>query len=382
MIEESPYTKLRTQLFDCELPSPLVLASGPRSYNAASLMEAYKSGAGAVVTKTLRSTLPDNPTPHIIKPSSRGSYNTLFNAEEWSDISWEQWVYEEIPALDGHPGALIVSVGHTAQDVEKFIEPLAACETVDVIECVSYSGDTIIPLITAVRSKTDLPILAKLSFNWGAELIPIAEAALKAGCDGFTAIDSIGPALYIDIETGCPLLASEGGRGWISGAAIKPLALSIVAELKQRFGKPIVGTGGVFSAEDIIEMTMAGANAVGVCSAPILHGNEWFTKTLIKLDQWLTEFDYASLEEIVGVALPNLYTNQISSGLEFDLDPLQCTLCRMCVVVCPYNARQISGDTPGEGSIRMSLNSEMCRSCGLCSSVCKPQALTSKIKQS
>ncbi len=379
MIDESPYTKLRTQLFDCELPSPLILASGPRSYCAASLMEAYKYGAGAVVTKTLRSTLPDNPTPHIIKPSSRGSHNTLFNAEEWSDISWEQWVYEEIPALEGHPGALVVSVGHTAQDVEKFIKPLATCETIDMIECVSYSGDAIIPLITAVRAKTDLPILAKLSFNWGDELFSIAEAALKAGCNGFTAIDSIGPALYIDIETGRPLLASEGGRGWISGAAIKPLALSIVADLKKRFGKPIVGTGGVFSAEDIIEMTMAGADAVGVCSAPILYGSEWFKKTLTKLDQWLTEFEYASLEAVVGYALPNLYPNQISSGLEFDFDPLLCTLCRRCVVVCPYNARQISGDTPGDGSIQMSLAREICRSCGLCSSVCKPQALTSKI---
>lgn len=381
MNEEFNMTKLRAKLFDCELPSPLVLASGPRSYNAASLIEAYKSGAGAVVTKTIRSTLPDNPTPHLIKPSSKGSQNTLFNAEEWSDISWEQWVYQEIPVLESHPGALIVSLGHTAQDIEKFIEPLAACGTVDMIECVSYSGDSIIPLIAAVKSKTDLPILAKLSFNWGSELFSIAGEALNAGCDGFTAIDSIGPALYIDIETGSPMLASEGGKGWISGAAIKPLALSIVAELKKRFNKPVVGTGGVFSAEDIIEMTMAGADAVGVCSAPILYGNEWFTKTLHKLDRWLEEFDYTSLEEVIGFALPKLYTNQISSGLEFDFDPLLCTLCRRCVEVCPYNARKISGDTPRDENIQMSLIREICRSCGLCSSVCKPGSLTSKIKQ-
>jgi dihydroorotate dehydrogenase (fumarate) len=379
MNEEFNLTKLRAKLFDCELPSPLVLASGPRSYNAASLIEAYKSGAGAVVTKTIRSTMPDNPTPHLIKPSSKGSQNTLFNAEEWSDISWEQWVYQEIPVLEGHPGALIVSVGHTAQDIEKFIEPLAACETVDMIECVSYSGDSIIPLIAAVRLKTDLPILAKLSFSWGSELFSIAGEALNAGCDGFTAIDSVGPALYIDIETGSPMLASEGGKGWISGAAIKPLALSIVAELKKRFSKPVVGTGGVFSAEDIIEMTMAGADAVGVCSAPILYGNEWFTKTLHKLDRWLEKFDYSSLEEIIGYALPKLYTNQKSSGLEFYFDPLICTLCRRCVEVCPYNAREISGIMPRDRNIQMSLNKEICRSCGLCSSVCKPQSLTSKI---
>ncbi|MCD4672263.1 MAG: 4Fe-4S binding protein [Anaerolineaceae bacterium] len=371
--------KLRTQLFDCELPNPLVLASGPRSYGAAGIWEAYKAGAGAVVTKTLRPTLPVNPTPHILAPASRGLRNTLINAEEWSDISWEEWVYEEIPALAGHPGALIVSVGHTAHDVEKFIEPVALSEGVDIIECVSYSAAEMSLLIAAVRANTDLPILAKLSFNWGAELLPTAEAALEAGCSGFTAIDSIGPALQIDIETSRPLLASAGGKGWMSGAAIKPLALSIVADLKKRFGKPVVGTGGIFSAADVIEMTMAGADAVGVCSAPILYGNEWFTKTLDKLALWLTEHDYASLEEIIGSALPHLDSNQTSSGLKFYFDPLLCNLCRKCVIVCPYNARQLFGNTRRDESIITSLDSEKCRSCGLCSSVCAPQALTSEI---
>lgn len=372
-------TKLQTRLFNCELPSPLVLASGPRSYGAAGVWEAYKAGAGAVVTKTLRPTLPVNPTPHILKPSSRGLHNTLINAEEWSDISWEDWVYEEIPALAGHPGALIVSVGHTAQDVEKFIEFLESSEGVDIIECVSYSATDMVPLIAVVRANTDLPILAKLSFNWGAELLPAAEAVLEAGCSGFTAIDSIGPALQIDIETGRPFLASEGGKGWMSGAAIKPLALALVADLKTRFGRPVVGTGGVFSAEDIIEMSMAGADAVGACSAPILYGNEWFTKTLKKLELWLTEHNYSNLEEIVGFALPHLQPHRIANGLDFRFDPLLCTLCQRCVTVCPYNARQLSGDTRRDESITMLLDSEKCRSCGLCSSVCAPQALTSEI---
>lgn len=367
---------LRTRLFDCELPSPLVLASGPRSYAAAGVWEAYKAGAGAVVTKTLRPTLPVNPTPHIIAPNSRGLRNSLINAEEWSDISWEQWVYEEIPALAGHPGALIVSVGHTAQDVEKFIQPVASSKGVDIIECVSYSSAAMVPLVVAVRANTDLPILAKLSFNWGAELLPTAEAALEAGCSGFTAIDSIGPALQIDIETGHPLLGSAGGKGWMSGAAIKPLALALVADLKTRFGRPVVGTGGVFSAADVIEMSMAGADAVGVCSAPILYGNEWFAKTLKKLDLWLTEHNYSSLGEIVSFALPRLHPQRISSGLDFRFDPLLCTLCRRCVTVCPYNARQLSGDSRGDESIIMSLDREKCRSCGLCSSVCAPRALT------
>ncbi|OQY34410.1 MAG: hypothetical protein B6I38_02440, partial [Anaerolineaceae bacterium 4572_5.1] len=78
---------LKTKLFDFDLPSPFILASGPRSYGAAGIWDAYKAGAGAVVTKTICPILPHNPTPHIIQFASKELRNTLFNAEEWSDLS-------------------------------------------------------------------------------------------------------------------------------------------------------------------------------------------------------------------------------------------------------------------------------------------------------
>ena len=368
---------LKTKLFDFDLPSPFILASGPRSYGAAGIWDAYKSGAGAVVTKTICPVLPHNPTPHIIQFASKELRNTLFNAEEWSDLSWEDWVNTEFPALAGHPGALIASVGHSAEGISEFIEQIVSAEGVNIIECVSYSASSIAPLVAAVRAKTNLPILAKLSFNWGEELMDIAADALKAGCSGFTAIDSIGPALKIDIETGHPVLPSERGKGWVSGAAIKPVALSVVADLKMKFGKPVVGTGGVFSAADAIEMTMAGADAIGVCSAPTIHGNEWFAKTIQKTEKWLRDHNHASLKELVGYALPHLQPNKFSEGLDFQFDPLKCTLCNRCVVVCPYDARHMKGEIRKDESIIMSLDNKACRSCGLCTSACLFDSLTS-----
>ena len=367
----------QTHLFDLVLPSPFVLASGPRSFGAPGIWNAFEAGAGAVVTKTICRNLPNNPTPHIIQFPTKKLRNTLFNAEEWADLPWEQWVQREIPALAGHPGALIVSVGHDAENVSTFIDQIVSCNGIDIIECVSYSAADTVALVAAIREKTDLPILAKLSFNWGEQLFPVAEAALEAGCSGFTAIDSIGPALKIDIETGRPVLASMNGKGWISGAAINPIALSIVADLKMKFGKPVVGTGGVFSAQDVIEMTMVGADAIGVCSAPILQGNEWYQQTMANTEKWLVDHGYSSLEEIVGHALPNLEQESSSKGLRFHFEPVQCTLCQRCVQVCPYDARKIIGKTPKNELIQMSMNDELCRSCGLCSSVCPTSALTS-----
>jgi dihydroorotate dehydrogenase/NAD-dependent dihydropyrimidine dehydrogenase PreA subunit len=368
---------LQTHLFDLVLPSPFVLASGPRSYGAKGIWKAYKAGAGAVVTKTICRSLPDNPTPHIVQFPVKKLRNTLFNAEEWADLPWEQWVKSEIPALEGHPGALIVSVGHDADGISGFIEQIVSCRGVDIIECVSYSASATAPLVAAIRKKTDIPILAKLSFNWGEQLFPVAEAALKAGCSGFTAIDSIGPGLKICIETGRPDLASGNGKGWVSGAAINPIALSIVADLKMKFGKPIVGTGGVFSELDVIEMTMAGADAIGVCSAPILQGNEWYQKTITKTKKWLADHNHNSLEEIVGSALPYLNQESSSKGLKFQFEPMLCTLCQRCVQVCPYDARGIIGERPKDEHNMTSLDDDMCRSCGLCSSVCPTGALTS-----
>ena len=114
--------------------------------------------------------------------------------------------------------------------------PVAATGVVDAIECVAYTKATIVDLVRRVREQAPkTPILAKLTFNWGDELYPAAEAALKAGANGFTAIDSIGPTLQIDIETGGPTIGGAGSKAWMSGAAIRPVAQAVVSELAVRF---------------------------------------------------------------------------------------------------------------------------------------------------
>ena len=254
---------LATTLFGIEMPSPFILASGPLSYDATGLWEAYRAGAGGVTTKTLRLERAVNPTPHMVVPRSSNLRATLFNTEKWADLPWEQWVAQELPAMKGHPGMLIASIGHTPAEGEIIAGPVAATGVVDAIECVAYTKDTIVALVRAVRERTDLPILAKLTFNWGDDLYPAAEAALRAGANGFTAIDSIGPTLQIDIETGQPTIGGVGNKAWMSGAAIRPVAQAVVSELAHRFGVPIVGTGGIIQAEDAVEMTMVGAIRAG-----------------------------------------------------------------------------------------------------------------------
>ncbi len=370
---------LQTTLFGIPMPSPFILASGPLSYDATGLWEAYKAGAGGVVTKTLRLEAAINPTPHMVVPRSSNLRATLFNTEKWADLTWERWVEVELPAMRGHPGILIASIGHTPIEGEVIAGPVAATGVVDAIECVAYTKATIVDLVRRVREQApEMPILAKLTFNWGDELYPAAEAVLKAGANGFTAIDSIGPTLQIDIETGQPTIGGVGNKAWMSGAAIRPVAQAVVSELAVRFpGVPIVGTGGVIQAEDAVEMTMVGASAIGVCTAPLLRGLEWFGKTAEKLSAWLDAHGYASLSDVRGMALPHLHKIEDTAPLTFEFDPLKCTKCDLCVVLCPYDARQMGGgDKPKSPTLTQILDEDRCRYCGLCVEVCKPAALT------
>lgn len=366
---------LHTNLFGIEMPSPFILASGPLSYAAEGLWAAYRAGAGGVTTKTLRLERAVNPTPHMALPRSPNLRATLFNSEKWSDLTWEHWVERELPQMANHPGLLIVSIGHTAAEAGVITGPVVATGVVDAIECVAYSREALAPLVRAVRERTDLPVLVKLTFNWGDEVYRAAEAALQAGANGLTAIDSIGPTLQIDIETGRPTLAGAGNRGWMSGAAIRPVAQALVAELAMRFGAPVVGTGGIIQAEDAIEMTMVGAAALGVCTAPLLRGLDWFAQTHRKLSEWLDCHGYNNLAAIRGLALRELHPTENTAPLAFQFEPALCTRCNLCALLCPYQARRLEGDQPHSPDLKQILDKTRCRSCGLCVEVCKPRAL-------
>jgi dihydroorotate dehydrogenase (fumarate) len=235
----------------------------------------------------------------------------------------------------------------------------------DIVELVSYRAEDAAPMVAVAKAKTDLPVLIKVTANWP-NLVDVVDACLAAGADGVTAIDSIGPTLRIDVETGEPLL---GSFAWLSGRAILPISLRAVAQICQRHRVPVVGTGGVGQAEDAVEMVMAGATAVGVHSLPMMQGLGWFGRTLARLDRWLEKRGHGRLADLRGAALPHLQEPMPHTPLAFAFDQEACTRCGRCVTVCAYGARVLTD----EGD--MLLDEEICRSCGLCVTVCAPGAL-------
>ena len=354
---------LSVELCGIRLRNPLILASGPLSWGAEGIQAAFSAGAAAVVTKTIRPQATANPVPHIAAAGS----GTLLNTEGWSDFSARQWLETELPALrreDRGEGVLITSVGHTPPEVARLARPLMEAGA-DLLELVSYRAEDAAPMVEVAKKAVTIPVLIKVSANWP-DLLEVVEACLRRGADGITAIDSIGPTLRVNVETGRPRL---GSFAWLSGRAILPVSLRVVAQICQRYQVPVVGTGGVGAAEDVVEMVMAGATATGVHSVPLLQGLQWFGKTLSRLERWLDERGHARLADLRGMALPHLEKPVAHTPLAFAFDREACTRCGRCVTVCAYGAREMT--TEGD----MLLDGEICRSCGLCVEVCPTGAL-------
>jgi dihydroorotate dehydrogenase subfamily 1 len=351
---------LSVLLCGIRLRNPLILSSGPLSWSAAGIRAAFAAGAAAVATKTIRRERTVSPLYHIAPYGRRG----LFNTELCSDLPVEQWLEKELPALADREGVLIVNTGQTADEVAELAGPLAEAGA-DILEVVSYEPQDPAPMVAVAKSIVSVPVLAKVSANWP-NLSEVVTACIEAGADGITAIDSIGPSLSIDVETGRPLL---GAYAWLSGEPIRPIALRIVADICRQHDIPVVGTGGVGQAEDVVEMIMAGASAVGVHTAPLRQGLAWFKRTLGRLETWLEERGYASLPALQGLALSFLDQPKAPPPLLFSFDDQRCNECLRCVELCPYQAREMR---PGK---IMALNDPGCRSCGFCIAVCPTGAL-------
>jgi dihydroorotate dehydrogenase (NAD+) catalytic subunit len=123
---------------------------------------------------------------------------------------------------------------------------------------------------------------------------------VEAGADALTAINTVGPGMVIDLESGQPILANRVGG--VSGPAIRPIAVRCVYELARAVDVPIIGTGGVCSGRDALEMIAAGATLVGVGSAVYGRGPEVFAQVRDAMIDWLVEHRVSSLHEWRGCA--------------------------------------------------------------------------------
>jgi len=359
---------LETTFCGIRLQSPFILSSGPGNFGSEGMIRATEMGCGAVVTKTIRLQRAINPVRHIGKISE----TTLINAEKWADSDRQLWYEKEIPEAIKAGAVVIGSVGHTLVEAKAIVAD-AERAGAQMIELVSYTEDTLLPMLDYAKAHVSVPVLCKRSGN-GASAAETAARCIEHGADGIAAIDSIGPVLSIDLEHRRPQMFSDDGFGWMSGAAIKPISLRINAQIQQsgRVKKDVYGIGGVMNARDAMEYLMVGCRAVGICSVAILKGLPYVQKMIQELALLLPELGFSSLEEAIGAALPNFPKQELVTGLDFIYDSARCSRCERCARACPYGARTL--DFP-----QMRVDSALCRGCGICADLCARGALKSVV---
>ena len=195
----------------------------------------------------------------------------------------------------------------------------------------------------------------------------IARACDEAGADAITAIDSIGPTYRVDITTGRPLIGGHG-YGYMTGAPILPIALRYVHDIAAKTNKDLIGLGGVTNAEAAMEMLMAGATAVGVCTAAIVNGPGVFTQLTENLSKLMDKYGYPDIPSVSGLTLRN-GTLEEKSPADFVFEADKCVHCNRCITACAYRAR--SFDEQGN----MHVDANQCRVCGLCFGMCNKKAI-------
>lgn len=234
------------------------------------------SKLGAVTTKGVANVpWPGNPTPRVAEV-----YGGMLNAIGLQNPGIDVFVERDVPYLKKAGATIIVNVcGKSEKDYVEVVERLSD-EPVDLLEInvscpnvkeggIAFGQDpkALYEITKAVKAKAKQPIIMKLSPNV-TDITEMAKAAFDAGSDALSLINTL-TGMKIDIERRDFVLANK--TGGMSGPAIKPVAVRMVYQVANAVDVPIIGMGGIATAEDALEFIMAGATAVSVGTANFIN---------------------------------------------------------------------------------------------------------------
>lgn len=290
------------------MDNPIIPASGTFGYGY-EFAELYD--INILGTFSFKGTTKDprfgNPTPRIAECSAG-----MINAVGLQNPGVEKVISEELPRLAKCFDKKVMAnvSGFSVEDYAYTCERLDKCEQVGWLEvnvsCPNVHGggmsfgtspEAAAEVTRAVKKVTTKPVLIKLSPNV-TDIVSIAKACEEAGADGISLINTL-LGMRIDLRRRKPIIANK--MGGFSGSAIFPVALRMVYQVANAVKIPVVGMGGVSSAEDVIEMMLAGATAVEVGAANLI--DPYVCRDIIeKLPMTMDKYGIKTLNEIIGGA--------------------------------------------------------------------------------
>ena len=219
----------------------------------------------------------------------------------------------ELPFLTKFDTEVIVSVaGSSPQEYGEVIAQLCDVDVIKAFElnvscpnvfaggmAIGTNADLLAETVRIAKSEADKPVYVKLSPNV-TDIVSLAQTAEQAGADGLVLINTV-QGLRMDLRMAKPLLGNQ--TGGLSGPAIKPIALRMVYQVAQNVNIPIIGCGGITTAEDVLEFLYAGASAVQVGTANLI--DPWACPKIIDaLPAALAKYRLKSVQDAIGKGLP------------------------------------------------------------------------------
>ena len=301
---------LSVELGPLHLPNPIVAASGTFGHGAEVARLCPPDRLGAVTAKSVAIFASEGNPPLRVSDAPGGG---MINSVGLPGPGIDAWIASDLPALEKLGARVIVSIwGRTVADYEAAAR---ACKTVaDRVVAVEVNlscpnvearADVFAHSAAATRDAThavvgvlgaSVPVFAKLSPNV-TDIVAIATAARDAGATGLTLVNTV-MGLVIDADTRTTRLGAGGGG--LSGPPIKPIALRAVHEVTRALPDvPVIGTGGVASGTDAIEMMLAGAHAVGVGTATFAEPRAML-RIIDEIRDWCAAHDVARIRDLTG----------------------------------------------------------------------------------
>ena len=300
---------LSVSLPGLNLKNPIIPASGTFGYGREFAMLYDLGVLGGFVTKsvTLDARI-GNAQPRIGEAPSG-----MLNAIGLENKGVEFVRLREVPFLEKQNTEVIVSIaGSSVEEYGEVVSHLTGVDCIKAFELniscpnVAHGGMAIgtdpeaaAMVVRIVKQVADKPVYVKLSPNV-TDIVKIAQAVEQTGADGLVMINTL-MGLRMDLRTARPLLGNV--TGGLSGPAIKPIALRMVYQVAQNVNIPIIGCGGISTAEDVLEFLYAGASAVEVGTANLI--DPWACPKIIdQLPEVLAKYRLNSVQEAIGKALP------------------------------------------------------------------------------
>ena len=300
--------RLSVSLCGIELDNPVIPASGTFGYGC-EFAELYDINClGTFSFKgTTREARFGNPTPRIAE-----AYAGMLNAVGLQNPGVDAVISQELPRLAQvfHKPVIANVSGFSVEEYVEVCRKLDAQPQVGWLEvnisCPNVHGggmsfgtdpNAAAEVVRAVKAVTTKPVIVKLSPNV-TDIVSIAKACEESGADAISLINTV-MAMRIDLKTRRPVLANV--TGGLSGPAVFPLALRMVWQVSKAVKIPVVGLGGVSSAEDVIEMMLAGASAVQVGAANLR--NPYACREIIEnLPAVMDRYGIENIKDIIGGA--------------------------------------------------------------------------------